>query len=165
MKTFLLGVGCQKGGTTWLHDYLVEHPECNLGFRKEYHVFDTRWLRDPSVEKFYFGAIDRLVTRASRNRSNFKKEGVAPDKDLQNSLLHMSILTDIEKYAEYFSHVHASNEATKLVGDITPSYSGLNSEHFKEIRQLLERHGFHVKVVFLMRDPVERTCCRGLGDS
>ncbi len=39
--TFLLGVGCQKGGTAWLHRYLEASPQCDPGFRKEYHVWDA----------------------------------------------------------------------------------------------------------------------------
>ena len=39
--TFLLGVGCQKGGTAWLHRYLEASPQCDPGFRKEYHVWDS----------------------------------------------------------------------------------------------------------------------------
>ena len=40
-KVFILGVGCQKGGTTWLHKQLDKHPNVNMGFTKEYHVFDA----------------------------------------------------------------------------------------------------------------------------
>ena len=39
--TFLLGVGCQKGGTAWMHRYLEASPQCDPGFRKEYHVWDS----------------------------------------------------------------------------------------------------------------------------
>ena len=39
--TFLLGVGCQKGGTAWMHRYLEASPQCDPGFRKEYHVWDA----------------------------------------------------------------------------------------------------------------------------
>ena len=40
-RTFLLGVGAMKAGTTWLHDYLAASPQCEPGVRKEYHVFDS----------------------------------------------------------------------------------------------------------------------------
>ena len=45
-KVFLLGVGCQKGGTTWLHGQLAKHPEVDLGFTKEYHIFDALHIDD-----------------------------------------------------------------------------------------------------------------------
>ena len=40
-KTFLLGVGAQKAGTSWLHDQLNRRRDADFGFLKEYHVFDA----------------------------------------------------------------------------------------------------------------------------
>ncbi len=45
-KTFLLGVGAQKAGTTWLHRYLADSQQVVRGYRKEYHVFDSSDLAD-----------------------------------------------------------------------------------------------------------------------
>ena len=39
--TFLLGLGAQKAGTAWMHRYLESSPQCDPGFRKEYHVWDA----------------------------------------------------------------------------------------------------------------------------
>ena len=41
MKTFILGVGAQKCGTTWLYEQLKADKVVNMGFRKEYHVLDS----------------------------------------------------------------------------------------------------------------------------
>ena len=47
-----LGIGTQKGGTTFLHDLLRQHPGCHLPDRKEIHFFSTEyhhgegWYRD-----------------------------------------------------------------------------------------------------------------------
>jgi len=57
VKTFLLGVGCQKGGTTWLRDYLAQAPECSPGFDTEYTIFDSldvpehAWVRPGIVAR------------------------------------------------------------------------------------------------------------------
>ena len=40
-KNFILGVGCQKGGTSWLHSQLDKSHHTDFGFLKEYHVFDV----------------------------------------------------------------------------------------------------------------------------
>ena len=40
-RTFLLGLGAQKAGTAWMHRYLESSPQCDPGFRKEYHVWDA----------------------------------------------------------------------------------------------------------------------------
>jgi hypothetical protein len=39
--TFVLGVGAQKAGTSWLHRQLTKSPFVNMGFTKEYHVWDA----------------------------------------------------------------------------------------------------------------------------
>lgn len=118
MKQFILGVGAQKSGTTWLYYHLTSSSKYNKGFTKEYHHFDVLHLPQ-----------DRFRT------TNF------PDSD---------------SYFDYFNRLWHSNSQTTTVGDITPYYSGLSSDVFEHIRDNLERRGFVIKVVFLMRDPVER---------
>ena len=41
-------------------------------------------------------------------------------------------------------------------GDITPAYSGLSIDMFKDIKKRIEGVGFDLKIIFLMRDPFER---------
>ena len=43
-KQFILGVGCQKGGTTWIYDQLNKIEKVDFGFKKEYHLFDTLYI-------------------------------------------------------------------------------------------------------------------------
>ena len=45
-KTFLLGVGAQKSGTTWLYRYLSDNKNVNFGHRKEYHVWDALDIKE-----------------------------------------------------------------------------------------------------------------------
>ncbi|NIJ43343.1 hypothetical protein FHS78_003657 [Parvibaculum indicum] len=43
-KCFILGVGAQKAGTSWLHDYLERRPEVFMPSPwKELHYFDARY--------------------------------------------------------------------------------------------------------------------------
>ena len=57
-------------------------------------------------------------------------------------------------YESYFAKILEGE--IKITGDITPSYSLLNSKTFLEIRKRFENLNIRVKVIFLMRDPVER---------
>jgi hypothetical protein len=50
-KLFLLDVCCQKGGSSWLYDYLQKHPQADMGFQKEYHILDG--LHSPECRHFY----------------------------------------------------------------------------------------------------------------
>ena len=49
-----------------------------------------------------------------------------------------------------------NDKKLSTTGDITPSYAGLPIEAFKYIKNKLEQKQFKVKVIFIMRDPVER---------
>ena len=50
-KDFILGVGCQKGATSWLRENLNKHKTCNFGFKKEYHLFDVLYNIDKNEKK------------------------------------------------------------------------------------------------------------------
>lgn len=151
-KIFLLGVGCQKGGTTWLHRYLNRHPEVNLGFRKEYHVFDA--LTIPYFRK----VLEKHERKLSRfKRRKWKKKGNKKfTRKLKNLERQSSFYGSVENYFQYFQELAESKSSIKVVGDITPSYAGLGVDVLGEIRRNLIARGFQVRVVFLMRDPVER---------
>ena len=61
---FLLGTGCQKGGTAWLHDYLGSSTETDLGFMKEYHVWDRLDL-DEDVNEVPVGEPGEICVAGS----------------------------------------------------------------------------------------------------
>lgn len=45
-KCFVLGVGAQKSGTTWLHRYLADNVNVNFGVHKEYHIWDALYIKE-----------------------------------------------------------------------------------------------------------------------
>jgi hypothetical protein len=45
-KCFVLGVGAQKSGTTWLHKYLSSNTNVNFGTYKEYHIWDALFIKE-----------------------------------------------------------------------------------------------------------------------
>ncbi|MEL7979616.1 sulfotransferase domain-containing protein [Vreelandella titanicae] len=48
----VLGIGVQKGGTTWLHWQLKKHNQIFVPEAKEQHFFDNRSLAPDDVEKY-----------------------------------------------------------------------------------------------------------------
>jgi len=144
-KIFLLGVGCQKGGTTWLRRQLKKQPSIDLGFAQEYHVFDA--LEIDSCTWFRAQKVDQLKKlHASRDQMH----------EVPKLLQHIDFYRDTKNYFDYFDQLFNLSEDTRIVGDITPSYCGLRRETFKHMRNELEIRNFTVKVIFLMRDPIER---------
>jgi hypothetical protein len=136
---FLLGVGAQKAGTTWLYNYLRSHPEVDLWSMKECHVFDQKHVLD--------------MTPDSKQRI----------KNYFQSFLSSDLLSMIYKfrrnhkhYFSYFRKLVDNSDPVFITGDITPSYAALPVKALQYIKSSLEKNGFRVRVVFLMRDPVAR---------
>jgi hypothetical protein len=131
-KTFLLGVGAQKSGTTWVHRWLEGSEGVRMGPFKEYHIWDAATL--PACRDFR----RPLLSRGAHNRLAAVMQRLP---------------------TAYFEHFRRLLDApgVRLTADITPSYSGLSAETFARIRAGFRRRGIGVKVLFLMRDPVERS--------
>lgn len=132
MKTFLLGVGAQKAGTTWLHRYLQSFPNTDLGFAKEYHIWDA--LHCPECSRF------RVTSHLPLRPNKFRRRRMQRNPDY---------------YFDYFQKL-LEKDGVDLTGDITPSYSCLSAPVFQRIRDGFEARGIELKVVFLMRDPIDR---------
>ncbi|MCW9088640.1 MAG: sulfotransferase [Gammaproteobacteria bacterium] len=145
-KTFVLGVGCQKGGTTWLYRYLNMHHAANMGFKKEYHVFDALYLPE----------FAHLKSRNTDFYRLFRRWRVFKISKMKEVFKYRCFYRDISCYFNYFSSLVDGVGSISLTGDITPSYAGLPVEALVKIKKELEDRGFAVKVLFIMRDPVER---------
>ncbi|HBZ43273.1 MAG TPA: hypothetical protein DEO85_04285 [Maritimibacter sp.] len=136
MTQFILGIGAQKSGTTWLYDYLVTNGDLRRGRirPKELHVWDHREIEE-------FRPRRRRVTQITNlSRYHLWRMERAPDY-----------------YFDYFAKV-LSRGGTAV--DITPSYAGLSQDTFERIAEGFEARGIKVKCVFLLRDPVDR-CVSG----
>ena len=131
-KVFCLGVGAQKAGTSWLHDQLNKRSDTNFGFLKEYHVFDALTLDE--FKRFRPGVISPLKWRTWRRRR---------------------MIANPRRYFDYFASLLKRRDI-RLTGDITPSYACLHAQTIQWINSEFERRGITTRVVFLMRDPVER---------
>ncbi|MBP6645491.1 MAG: sulfotransferase [Burkholderiaceae bacterium] len=141
-KIFLLGVGCQKGGTSWLRSQLVKHPAINMGFAKEYHIFDALYI--DACRPFQSRRLEALNTQSVQ------------DRNAGNLTKLIDFFSNTDRYFEYFDDLYGRATQIQIVGDITPSYAGLPAAAFERIRAQAQAKGFTVKVIFLMRDPFER---------
>ena len=144
MKRFILGVGAQKAGTTWLHDYLVSRDNVDMGFMKEYHVFDTKTLEECAG---FRRKLDRaVIQRAKKGYDQWRAN---------NFVRRLEFIEYPETYFEYFAEL-LSQDGINFTGDITPSYSGLREETLRYIKDEFAKRDIEVYPVFLMRDPVDR---------
>lgn len=144
-KTFYLGLGGQKCGSTWMQAFLNAQPGSDFGRLGEYQVW----------EHHLGGVFSRYKTPepsfAQKFRARFKMALSAPEP---NAHLRWRLQRDPAAYFDYFDKI--CQGPTQRTGDVTPSYAALTPELLSQIRQGLETRGFAVKVLFSMRDPVNR---------
>lgn len=147
--TLCLGVGAQKAGTTWLAAYFHTHPSVFMSPIKELHYFDALWLPERMGKRNdqHLGHL-RRVARGITLDDVTARNAKWKDLGLQYERLEM-VGGGPEKYIEYFAR-RVGDEP--VAAEITPSYSMLSGENFREIRCLHSR----MKAVFLMRNPIDR---------
>lgn len=135
---FILGVGAQKSGTTWLWKQLARH----LGHRslglKELHYWDER-IRLHSQDLRDEQAIQSFMTDES-----------------------VEAITSVN-HDQYFTPIKQAQRVQRwklqtrpIVADITPAYAGLPRGVFRLIRKELELRRMDYRVIYFMRDPVAR---------
>lgn len=139
-KTFVLGVGAQKAGTTWLHEYLNSYACADFGMHKEYHVWDAVFSELCTEFKV---TPEMLITPVN-----------AGSAACDPNVLRYAMQKFPGVYAGYFAHLVSGD--TWLTGDITPAYACLPKDALLQVKRDIESAGLQVKVVFLMRDPFER---------
>lgn len=145
-KNFLLGLGCQKGGSTWLYKYLHAHPKVNMGFTKEYHFFDA----------VVGGRKETLIKAAIEKNSDFINVHRNVSENCDFNLELVNFYQNPQAYFEYFDALFKHDTNVHVVGDLTPEYALLSEGDFHQIKQMFADFGFNLKILFVMRDPVER---------
>lgn len=141
---FLLGMGAQKAGTTWLAHYLRARKGVDLGIAKEYHFFDE--LLGPSAFESLEG-MERAAHQVDR-QDPASYQG-------NDRLVKLAFRACPHVYYAYFRGL-ACQAGVRLTGDISPSYAGLSADHLRTIDAQLARSGLDLRAVFIMRDPVRR---------
>jgi hypothetical protein len=124
-----LCVGAQKGGTSWLYRQCQPHGDFWMPPLKELHYFNK------------LTKAKRLTPPRCRDQR---------DAAFLESVNRLSArpYIDMESYARLFVY-----KGSRLSGDITPTYSMLNDEIIEQVVSYFP----NLKVIFLARDPVERT--------
>lgn len=132
-KTFILGLGAQKSGTSWLFDYLASSGLVATHRIKEYHVWDALCIP----------GMGHALVRKEDSENGFSNR------------VRYFLQQSPDNYFDYFAHM-MNQQAKNVTCDITPLYSGLERGTLKLIRDGFGQRGISTRPVFLMRDPVER---------
>ncbi|MFN7003519.1 MAG: sulfotransferase [Roseinatronobacter sp.] len=145
-RNFVLCLGVQKAGTTWLHDYLDGHPQTDMGFTKEYHILET--VSPRSGTRRLTEKKERAIKLLQRQEDPFT--GANP-----GFWRRFSFYMDRESYYDYFTGLLQA-DGIFVTGDMTPDNSLATPEILQHLADGFARRKVNVKPVVLLRDPVER---------
>jgi len=151
-----LGIGAQKSGTSWLYQNLRRHPNLWMPPVKELHYFD----RSPT-----YPSSSRLASKRLSSRLFGKKtHDLEARKSLKSELYNIFRQSNWHQlrwkfrflFGKYDDNWYASlfkEGRNKIKGEITPSYSVLDSCDVEHIHKLMPE----VKIIFIIRNPIDRT--------
>lgn len=154
MPDILIGIGAAKSGTTWMHDYMAKHPQCQMRSLKEIYFFGREGAAKQSVaarnNKILAESLARLpVAVAGPARlAAFRR---ARDMIEWNEYLSADT-ADGDAYKAYLGLRHELKPSAKICGDITPAYAGMPASSFKMMTTMVP----DARYVFLVREPVSR---------
>ena len=151
MQQFILGIGAPKAGTSWIHNRLSLSENVDCGFLKEYHVFDS--IESPQG----YWAKKRLKNYRSRLKATQDFSIASNSHGPNNTAFKLaSFIDNTSNYFDYMHYLYLRDTKISTCCDITPAYALLSEKTLYIIKDGLESRGFSVRVVFLMRDPVDR---------
>ncbi len=150
-KTFLVCIGAAKCGTSWLHRYLSGLPEVEPSPLKELHFFNSRTpvpaFGDPDAV-----ALARL--RAFMGQPGDTLANLRDQPAFAASLDRARMIYDEDAYFGHFARLVSPH--TRVLADITPAYATLGPAGFADMRAFFASQQVTLKVLFIMRDPVDR---------
>lgn len=140
-----LGIGVQKGGTTWLHRALMQHPDAWMPSVKELHYYTTF-----NNEKLRGRYRAKFQNRSEIIVEKFHSKGWRNTKILEmaEGLLFEPMLSE-EWYAKQFE---IGRHFAGCVGEITPGYWAMDQNAFQQLREKLTA----TKFILTVRDPIDR---------
>jgi hypothetical protein len=158
-------IGAQKAGTSWLSANLTKDKRfAKCPFIKEIHYFDYIHNNSPLLNRWRANFLLQLCQQG-------KKETLKPllanwlnAKGLQLSKADKLILNDNkllsrrinlllnEANDDWYGQLLRTTEKQPVALDITPDYAVIGEQGFEHIKRVAN----NVKLLFILRDPVQR---------
>ena len=140
-----LGIGANRGGSSWLYRVLAHHPEVWLPPVKEIHFFDR-----PAVGRRiakYFGKEGAVRVRDYLTGDAFRTSGDGLLRNLAWDFHYLLRPQSDQWYIDLFRPHHG-----QITGEVTPAYAILDQAEVCRIAAANPS----LKALFLLRNPIER---------
>lgn len=156
----IICAGAQKAGTRWLWDFFEHHPAVATGLKKEQKFWGDV---EPEYLRERFNLVLDTFKKAVNSENpleNIQQKGMR----LGETLEQMATFTNYdnaEGYIRYHLGLIGYQKNTHAV-DISPAYAAkLTLDDWYDVKDKLSEY-FDVKIVYLLRDPIERIISNGL---
>lgn len=150
LPTLLFCMGAAEAGNDWLRDYLRAHPDCHLRAVDELHYFD-------GLEAGNLGALSRAQSKLRDGYRAQLTAGKGSAARLRRQIDDRADWIEVlgrgrEDIPAYLAYLTKGADGARLVGDLTPAYGLLPERRLRSMGGIAP----DVRVIYLMRDPVER---------
>ena len=150
-------IGAQKAGTTWLHRNLQSHRQIWMPKEKELHYFDEKVKNESSL----LSRLGGKRTMDQRWRRQIRRQVARYGKHLSLRSVLWDINYFLRPYSdEWYASLFEQGKG-KITGEATPDYSIVERDAIAHVRQIMPE----AKIVFMMRNPIERAWSQALMDS
>ncbi|RVT83946.1 sulfotransferase [Rhodobacteraceae bacterium CCMM004] len=146
----VLGVGATKAGSSWLHRFLSDHPECHFRGIKEVHYFDA----------VAFDAYDAQIKQLAQTSGRLLARLAEQPGKHENLNRQLADAAELEALfaqkrpddAGYLAYLDRGRGDRPVIGDITPAYCLLPEPRMRAMAAIVP----DVRVIYVLRDPVAR---------
>ena len=158
-KTLILGVGAQKTGTSWLNRQLISNPSIDCGSNKEKSILNCC---NEGFKYTISNLQDNLNFISELDDIHNNSYDLKCDSEGKYLLSCQHNFREILKmYFERLNSFWEKNKEINYFVDISPKYATLNSDQYTAIKSYCSEHSINLKVIYIMRDPIERVISSG----
>lgn len=143
-------VGAQKAGTTWLNDYLTVQSNLCFNYKneKELHLWNCFFNKKLGHHRRKIElSVNALLREKSCDKFDKKREKISINSELFDHTFNPNIFLNK-------AFIECQKQKIPLC-DFTPNYSIMSAANFENMKNHIEKK-FDLKILFLMRDPINR---------
>lgn len=153
-KEFILGIGSQRAGSTFLARLLDQHPKIAIHPLKELHYFDTLFniRKEQTLKDFSKAQLTREINRLCDAESHQFIDPRWRWYLRSNFRLLTTPIREIDYFSLFKGHEKLDNKNIQYIGESTPEYMLLNDTEVSKVKEVVG----DAQIFLMCRNPKKR---------